>query len=62
MDNDPYFVQEGDVEVARALVASTNRADLCLYTGDPHLFADSSLPSYDADATVLLLQRVLQFL
>ncbi len=62
MNNDTYFVQEGDVEVARALVASTNHADLYLYPGGQHLFADSSLPSYDADATALLLQRVLEFL
>jgi dienelactone hydrolase len=62
MDNDPYFVQEGDMEAARAIVASANYANLYLYPGDQHLFADSSLPSYDADATVLLLQRVLDFL
>jgi hypothetical protein len=30
--------------------------------GDQHYFADSSLPSYDADATALLIQRVLGFL
>jgi dienelactone hydrolase len=33
-----------------------------LYTGDQHCFADSSLPSYDADATALLTRRVLAFL
>ena len=30
--------------------------------GDQHLFADSSLPSYDPDAAALLTQRVLDFL
>ena len=29
---------------------------------DQHLFADSSLDSFDADATALLLQRVREFL
>jgi dienelactone hydrolase len=35
---------------------------LFLYPGDQHYFADSSLPSYDRDATALLIQRVLDFL
>jgi dienelactone hydrolase len=62
MDADPYFVDEGDIESARELVASANRAELFLYPGNQHYFADSSLPSYDADSTALLLQRVLNFL
>jgi dienelactone hydrolase len=62
MDADPYFVDEGDIESARELVASANRAELFLYPGNQHYFADSSLPSYDADSTALLLQRVLDFL
>jgi dienelactone hydrolase len=47
---------------ADELAASTDRAELFLYPGDEHLFADASLPSYDADATELLLQRVHGFL
>jgi dienelactone hydrolase len=43
-------------------VASANDAELFLYAGDQHYFADSSLPSYDAAATRLLTQRVLEFL
>lgn len=62
MDADPFFVGEGDIEAARELVASANHADLFLYPGDQHYFADSSLPSYDADAAALLLQRVRGFL
>ena len=62
MDADPIFVGEGDIEAARALVASATRAELFLYPGDQHYFADSSLPSYDADATALLTKRVLDFL
>jgi dienelactone hydrolase len=62
MDNDPIFVGEGDLEAARALVESTPRAELFLYAGSQHYFADSSLPSYDAEAAALLTQRVLAFL
>jgi dienelactone hydrolase len=62
MDADPIFVGEGDIDAARALVASADRAELFLYPGDQHYFADSSLPSYDADAAALLLQRTLAFL
>jgi len=61
-DRDPYFMDEGDVDAARELVDSTDRAQLFLYPGDQHYFADSSLPSYDADATTLLTERVLAFL
>ena len=62
MDADPFFMDEGDVDAARELVASTDEAELFLYSGDQHYFADSSLPSYDADAAALLMQRVLGFL
>jgi dienelactone hydrolase len=62
MDADPYFVGEGDVEAAREIVANAPRAELFLYPGDQHYFADSSLPSYDPDAAALLLGRVLGFL
>ena len=62
MDADPFFVDEGDLDAARDLVASTEQAELFLYPGDQHLFADSSLPSYDPDATELLTKRVLDFL
>jgi dienelactone hydrolase len=37
-------------------------AELFLYPGDRHLFADNSLPSYDEPAATLLQQRVLRFL
>jgi dienelactone hydrolase len=62
MDADPIFVDEGDIEAARALVELAPNAELFLYPGDQHLFADSSLPSYDAEATTLLTERVLAFL
>jgi dienelactone hydrolase len=62
MDADPYFVDEGDIDAARALVAEAEDGELFLYSGDQHLFADSSLPSYDGQATALLTRRVLDFL
>jgi dienelactone hydrolase len=51
-----------DLEAARALAASTDDAELFLYRGEEHLFTDASLPAYDADATAILVARVLSFL
>jgi len=62
MDADPIFVGEGDIDAARELIDQAKDGELFLYPGDQHYFADSSLPSYDRDATALLIQRVLDFL
>jgi dienelactone hydrolase len=62
MEADRLFTDEGDAEAAHALVDEAADAELHLYPGDQHLFADSSLPSYDAGATALLLDRTLTFL
>jgi dienelactone hydrolase len=62
MDADPIFVGEGDVDAARELLESSEHAELFLYPGEEHYFADSTLASYDADASTLLKQRVLAFL
>ena len=62
MADDPWFLGDGDIDAARALVAQADDAELFLYPGDQHLFADSSLPSYDAAAAALLRERVLAFL
>ncbi len=63
MDADPWFAEEGgDIDAARALVEGVEHGELFLYRGDQHLFADSSLPSYDKEATKLMTQRVLSFL
>ena len=63
MENDPFFSEEGgDIDAARELVGSTDQAELFLYPGNVHLFADSSLPGHDAAATALMLGRVLDFL
>jgi dienelactone hydrolase len=62
MDEDPIFVGEGDVDAARELVEAAEDAELFLYPGDQHYFADSSLPSYDESAAKLLTERTLAFL
>jgi dienelactone hydrolase len=62
MDADPFFVDEGDLDAAHALVAENAAAELFLYPGNQHLFADNSLPAYDEPAARLLEQRVLSFL
>jgi dienelactone hydrolase len=62
MDADPMFTEEGDLDAARELVASGAPAELFLYPGDQHYFADSSFPSYRAEAAELFTRRVLEFL
>jgi dienelactone hydrolase len=53
---------EGDLDAAREIDETVESAELFLYSGDRHLFADSSLPDYDESAATLLKQRVLSFL
>jgi dienelactone hydrolase len=64
MDKDPFFALEGDIDAARDLVETVGSelAELFVYPGDRHLFTDSSLPSYDADAAALVMERSRQFL
>jgi dienelactone hydrolase len=62
MEADPIFVGEGDIDAARALVEEAPQAELFLYPGEQHLFADPSLPSHDPEAAALLTRRVLDFL
>jgi dienelactone hydrolase len=60
MEDDEWAAE--DLPAARELVETTEGAELFLYPGDGHLFADSSLPDYDEEAATLLKQRVLAFL
>ncbi len=62
MDADPWFVGEGDLDAARALVEQAEDGALFLYPGDQHYFADRTQPSYDPAAAALLTERVLAFL
>jgi dienelactone hydrolase len=60
MDADEWFQE--DMEAAQALVDEADNAELFLYPGDGHLFADSSLSDYDPEAAALLKKRALAFL
>ncbi|CAN5448725.1 hypothetical protein BH23ACT6_BH23ACT6_03790 [soil metagenome] len=62
MDRDPIFAGEGDLDAARELAAQHSGVEVFLYPGEQHYFADSSLPSYDVEATAVLTGRVLEFL
>ncbi|WP_105565444.1 dienelactone hydrolase family protein [Microbacterium halophytorum] len=58
--DDEWFGE--DLASARELADSVPDAALFLYDGTEHLFADSSLASYDPDATGQLMGRVAAFL
>ncbi|HEY2354972.1 MAG TPA: dienelactone hydrolase family protein [Gaiellaceae bacterium] len=60
MDNDAWFLE--DLPSAQELADSTDAAELFLYPGDKHLFADASTTDYDAEAAGLLMERVRAFL
>jgi dienelactone hydrolase len=60
MEDDEWA--EEDLPAARELTEAVDGAELFLYPGDRHLFADSSLPDYDEGAATLLKQRTLAFL
>ncbi|MEJ7568685.1 MAG: dienelactone hydrolase family protein [Gaiellaceae bacterium] len=60
MEDDEWAVE--DLPAARELTGPIDGAELFLYPGDRHLFADNSLPDYDESAATLLEQRVLAFL
>ncbi len=60
MEDDEWAVE--DLPAARDLVAEVENAELFLYPGDGHLFADSSLSDFDPAAAALLKERALAFL
>jgi dienelactone hydrolase len=64
MDDDPEAQPPNgeDLAAARELAASVDSAELFLYPGDRHLFADPSLPEYDEPAATLFRERVLALL
>jgi len=59
-EGDEFF--DEDLPAARELAGSTADAELFVYPGDQHLFADSSLDAYDPEASALLRERVQAFL
>ena len=60
---DDEVLDPGEADVAIAL-AEEEAADgeAFRYPGTAHLIADSSLPSYDPDAALLILERTKEFL
>src|SRR4029078_13545622 len=54
---DEFFLE--DVDAARALVESSDQAELFLYPGEEHLFGDSSLQAFARGAGALLTEREL---
>jgi dienelactone hydrolase len=60
MEGDEWAME--DLPAARELVETVDGAELFLYPGEGHLFADSSLSDYDEQATAQLKERVLAFL
>jgi dienelactone hydrolase len=60
MDADEWFAE--DIAAAQDLVDEIENAELFLYPGSGHLFADSSLSDFDQEAASLLMERCLAFL
>jgi dienelactone hydrolase len=58
MDDDEWM----ELDIAEALRDEVAGAELFVYPGSQHLFADSSLGDYDKPAAQLLLKRTLEFL
>src|SRR4030095_5794105 len=58
MEQDPE-VLEGDLDAARAFDAESDDAELFLYPGDKHLFAEPSYSDYDEAAATQLRERTL---
>jgi dienelactone hydrolase len=59
---DEFFMDEGDVDAAREIVAVAADGELFTYAGCGHLFADSSTEAFDPDAAALVQERVIAFL
>jgi dienelactone hydrolase len=63
MDGDEHVLPPNeDLDAARHLDETVENAQLFVYHGDRHLFADESLPDYDEHAAALVEQRTLAFL
>jgi dienelactone hydrolase len=60
MQDDPWA--EEDLPAAREIAERIEGAELFLYPGDRHLFADNSVSDYDEAAATLLKERALSFL
>ena len=61
MEADEFFGLE-DLEPAREFAATRDDVEVFTYPGDAHLFVDSSLPAWDAEAAAAVDARVLELL
>ena len=59
---DEFFMDEGDVDAAREIVAAAPDGELFTYAGCGHLFTDPSAEASDPAAAALVQERVLGFL
>jgi dienelactone hydrolase len=59
-EHDPWA--EEDMPAARALVEEGDDAELFIYLGEGHLFAERGHADYDEPAARLLMERTLAFL
>ena len=62
MEADAFFMARATSTPPASSSAAADDGELFIYAGCGHLFADSSLPSYDPEATELMTERVLEFL
>ncbi len=61
-EGDEYFGEDRPFADEAVALLGAERAELFVYPGEQHLFTDSSLPSYDAEAAALVTERTLAFL
>jgi dienelactone hydrolase len=61
-ESDPEVTEGGDLDAARELVDTVEGAELFLYPGDTHLFAEPGFSDYDEQAANLMKKRVVEFL
>jgi len=62
MDADPIFVDEGDIDAARQIVATAPDAELITYPGHEHLLVQVTPPASDDAAANAVVAAVLAFL
>jgi dienelactone hydrolase len=62
MEDDPIFNGSGDLESAWTLRLVAPDVEVFLYPGDGHIFTDSTTTWFDAEASALVMERVLAFL
>ena len=61
-EGDEFFAEDRPFADEAVELLGPDRAELYVYPGEQHLFTDRSLPSYDAEATALVTERVLGLL